>query len=116
MTRSINRGIFVDKKLYRLSKLLKVDRKKWPYIIANYLKIRTRKIIQIKETAINLYRKSAKISRKFVGYTFNVHTGMHFQRTKITKHMVGFRFGEFVITKRMGAFIHRENKIAKKKG
>jgi len=83
--------------------------------LAKYLKIKSRKLSVIKSEAITLYRKSGVITRHLLGFTFLIHTGMSFQRIVIEKTMLGFKFGEFILTKRLGAFIHRDNKLAKKK-
>ena len=113
MARSEKKGIFIDRKLFKLSVILRG--KNLIRNMAKYLKIKTRKFSIIQSEAIKLYRKSSKIIIKFVGFTFLIHNGLFFNRIVIDKSMVGFRFGEFVLTKRMGGFIHKENKLAKKK-
>jgi len=113
MTRSHTRGIFIDRKMSRLHRIL--TKKEWPILMAKYLQMKSRKLSLIKAQTITLYRKSGVITKRLLGLTFLIHTGMSFQRIIIEKGMLGFKFGEFILTKRLGAFIHRDNKLAKKK-
>lgn len=37
----------------------------------------------------------------------NVHNGLTFYPLNITQEMVGFKFGEFIFTKKTGTLIHK---------
>jgi len=113
MTSIAKTTYFFDKKIHKLSILL--NKQNWPYLLAKYLKIKSYKTSILKNEAIRLFKKNSCINSKLVGFTFQIHNGMYFQRLKITELMVGHKIGEFVLTKRMGAFIHKDNKLAKKK-
>ena len=68
-----------------------------------------------KETA----KTQKKISRnssiipKFVGHTFEVHTGKNFRSITVTKEMLGHKFGEF--SKTRANFEFKKKKKKKKK-
>jgi len=47
-------------------------------------------------------QRKQKIVFALVGKTFLVHAGNVYKNILVTKEMVGFRFGEFVFTKKRG--------------
>jgi small subunit ribosomal protein S19 len=49
---------------------------------------------------IKVYRRGATIITKFVGYNFLVHNGKTFVQVYINDSMVGYKFGEFVPTRK----------------
>lgn len=55
--------------------------------------------------------RSFVIPKTFVGLSFQVHNGSKFVLLKITEKMVGYRFGEFVPTRKVT--VHKE--VKKKK-
>jgi ribosomal protein S19 len=54
----------------------------------------------------NLYYKklNCKINQDMVGSYFKVYVGNRFIRVKVNETMVGFRFGEFVKTRKFHVF------------
>ncbi len=49
---------------------------------------------------ITLFLKSSTIFPAFVGHTFLVYNGKKFINMQVQLHMVGFRFGDFINTKK----------------
>lgn len=79
MARSIWKLQFLSKALIRKLFLIKIS------------KIKARKII--------LFRSST-ITINLLGKTWFVHTGLKFNKIKITKLMVGYKFGEFAFSRK----------------
>lgn len=77
MTRSLKKGVFVDKKLMK-------------------------KITKASEggpTTIKTWARSSTIIPEMVGLTFEVHNGRQHIPVKITESMVGHKLGEFSPTR-----------------
>jgi small subunit ribosomal protein S19 len=78
MSRSLKKGPYIDKKLFK-------------------------KVIKAKESgerkAIKTWARSSTITPEFVGLTFAVHNGMKFIPVYITENMVGHKLGEFSPTR-----------------
>ena len=55
-----------------------------------------------------IWSRRSVILPQFVGLTFQVHNGNRFLPVRITKEMIGFRFGEFAPTRK--PTIHKEAK------
>ena len=55
--------------------------------------------------------RSFVIPKSFVGLSFQVHNGSKFVLLKITEKIVGYRFGEFVPTRKVT--VHKEAKKKK---
>ncbi len=73
--------------------------KKGPYIDKKLLK----KVLIQKNTGdrniIKTWSRACQISPEFVGHTFGVHNGRNFINVLITEAMVGYRLGEFSLTR-----------------
>ena len=52
-----------------------------------------------KQTPIKTWARASMISPEFIGFTFEVHNGRHFQKVYVTEDMVGHRLGEFAPTR-----------------
>jgi small subunit ribosomal protein S19 len=63
------------------------------------------------EEPIEVWSRRSFISPEFLGFCFLVYNGHVFQRIVVQNNMIGHKFGEFAVTKRIGPNIH----IAKKK-
>lgn len=61
-----------------------------------------------------LYTKNSIITSWYIGKKVKIYCGNKFINLEITRGMVGYKFGQFIMTKRMGSFIHKKKK--KKKG
>jgi ribosomal protein S19 len=60
------------------------------------------------------YTKNSIITSWYIGKKVRVYCGNRFITLEISRGMVGYKFGQFIMTKRMGSFIHKKKK--KKKG
>jgi ribosomal protein S19 len=65
----------------------------------------------IKENLINKQNKIIKIINKnfvilpeYLDYIFNIYNGKTFIKLKITKEMVGYKFGEFINTRKKNIY------------
>jgi small subunit ribosomal protein S19 len=76
---------------------------KGPFIGGNVLK----KVIEIKKREkknykpIRVYSRNFIIFPSFVGLFFEIHNGLKFITIEIKENMIGFKFGEFVFTRKM---------------
>jgi small subunit ribosomal protein S19 len=73
--------------------------KKGPYIDEKVLKKVTRQKQESDRGPIKTWARACTIPPDFVGHTFEVHTGKHFQRVFVTEEMVGHKLGEFAPTR-----------------
>ena len=73
--------------------------KKGPYIDEKVLKKVTRQKQESDRGPIKTWARACTIPPDFVGHTFVVHTGKHFQRVFVTEEMVGHKLGEFAPTR-----------------
>ncbi len=78
MSRSAKKGPYVDEKLY-----FKVQRQAESGARA----------------PIKTWARSCTIVPEFVGVTFQIHNGRHFQELFVTEDMVGHKLGEFAPTR-----------------
>ena len=78
MSRSLKKGPFVDEKLYRKVEMLNQQNRKEP---------------------IRTWARRCTIVPEFVGHTFQVHNGRHFNDVFVTEDMVGHKLGEFSLTR-----------------
>ena len=78
MTRSLKKGPFVDQKLFKKIKNLKVETKE----------------------VIKTWSRSSTIVPEMIGFTFGVHNGKEHIPVYITEEMVGHKLGEFSPTKK----------------
>lgn len=58
---------------------------------------------------------SSVINKSFIGSRVLMHLGNKYKSYKVVKNMIGFRFGEFIVRKKLGKVIHFYNKKVKKK-
>ena len=63
----------------------------------------------------NIRLKSLKISEKFVNSVVSIYNGHRLVPIEISEEKVGLRFGELILTKKLGKAIHAENKLQVKK-
>ena len=73
--------------------------KKGPYIDVKVMKKVARQKQDSDRSPIKTWARSCTIPPDFVGHTFEVHTGKHFQRVFVTEEMVGHKLGEFAPTR-----------------
>lgn len=51
-----------------------------------------------------IYKKSLFIQLSDINKKFLIYNGKHFQKLLISKAMVGYRFGEFIVTRKYVPF------------
>lgn len=66
------------------------------------------------EEPIEVWSRRSVISSEFLGFCFLVYNGHVFQKLIIQNNMIGRKFGEFAVTKRIGPNIHLSKKKKKK--
>jgi len=59
---------------------------------------------------IVVFDKSLKIKLSHVGKFFNIHNGNRFKTKKVELQHVGYRFGEFVLTREKAVFKGKKKK------
>jgi small subunit ribosomal protein S19 len=63
--------------------------------------------------------RNTVINADMIGIDFEIHNGKNFSKFTVTHpDMIGHRLGEFVFTKRMGSFLHKQahaERVKKKK-
>lgn len=91
MARSIKKGPFVDKYLFKKAEKAAQDRK-----------------------PIKMWSRRSTIVPEFVGLTFAVHNGNKFIPVFVSENMVGHKFGEFSVTRTFHG--HGDDKKGKKDG
>jgi len=86
MARSLKKGPFIDKYLFK--KIEKVNESG-------------------KKEVIKTWSRRSTIYPEFIGHTFAVHNGKEFIPVYVTEEMVGHKLGEFVLTRKFGG--HSDN-------
>ncbi len=92
MGRSLKKGPFIDRKLYKKILAMKQEGKKRP---------------------IKTWSRASTIIPEMVGLTFNVHNGKGFIPVYVTDEMIGHKLGEFSPTRTYRG--HAGDKKGKKK-
>lgn len=88
MSRSLKKGLYIDKNLIEKIQRLGPDNK----------------------NPIKTWSRSSTISPEMVGYYFDVHNGKNFIRIFVVEEMVGHKLGEFAPTRK---FIKHGGKMAR---
>ena len=79
-----------------------MTRSKWkgPYFKINLL-YKLMKTLEAKtHKPIKIWSRSSTILREFIDQDFEVHNGNRFIKVRVSKEMVGHKFGEFASTRR----------------
>ncbi|MCK5080907.1 MAG: 30S ribosomal protein S19 [Candidatus Moranbacteria bacterium] len=95
MSRSLKKGPFIDEKLLKKIKKLKIGDK----------------------TVIKTWSRASTISPEMVGFTLGIHNGKGFPEVFIAEDMVGHKLGEFSSTRKFvkhGGKKQKEAEIAVK--
>jgi small subunit ribosomal protein S19 len=95
MPRSLKKGPYVDERVTRKIKNIKIGDK----------------------TVIKTWSRACTITPEMIGFTFGVHNGKDFIPVYVTEEMVGHRLGEFSPTRkfiRHGGRMQKEIEIAAK--
>ncbi len=73
--------------------------KKGPYVAEHLLKKLERMQRSGQKQPIKTWSRNSTITPDFVGYTVAVHDGRKHVPVFITENMVGYKFGEFALTR-----------------
>jgi ribosomal protein S19 len=57
-----------------------------------------------------IYNRNSSIPKSYLGKEVEVYSGKKFMAIEVLKKMIGHKFGEYVVTTRMGSFIHKKKK------
>jgi small subunit ribosomal protein S19 len=87
-----------------------MSRVKWkgPYVKKNLLK-NVKNLTSIYKNGIKTNYKSSVILPKFIGLTIQVYNGKTFVAVKIVDEMVGYKLGEFVLTRKQFSYKKKKN-------
>jgi ribosomal protein S19 len=61
-----------------------------------------------------IFSKNIIITALMVGFYFLIYNGFNFKSLFIKESMIGFKIGEFIVTKQLGMKIHLEKKKKRK--
>ncbi len=93
MSRSIKKGPFIEKKLYkRIVEMSKSGNKKM----------------------VKTYSRCSTIIPEMVGFTISVYNGRSFVPVYVTENLVGHKLGEFAPTRVFRSHAGSDRKVAKK--
>ncbi len=92
MGRSLKKGPFVDEKLYRRVEAMNESGARKP---------------------MRTWSRACTIVPEFVGHTFQVHNGRHFNDVFVTEDMVGHKLGEFSLTRMFRGHTNKKEGISK---
>jgi small subunit ribosomal protein S19 len=87
------RGFFVDPSIQRLVRSKAVRRRSKIYV----------------------YARRSTITQGFVGRLVYIYNGRQFFNVYVRQWMVGHKFGEFAVTKRLGSAIHNSKRNQKRR-
>ena len=73
--------------------------KKGPFVDINLLKKVEKALAENSKKPISTYSRRSVILPIMVGLTFNVHNGRAMVPVFVSENMVGFKFGEFSLTR-----------------
>jgi small subunit ribosomal protein S19 len=57
-------------------------------------------LIRKKKNWIKIFNKNLTIMPQYIDYIYNIYNGKTFINIKVTKDMIGYKFGEFINTKK----------------
>lgn len=57
-----------------------------------------------------IWKLQIKVNTRHVNKSFELYDGKKFVLVNVTKEMVGYKFGDFVFTKKYGSSIHKIKK------
>lgn len=115
MTRSLYKLPYIARSLDRLlySKNLKAkvaQTKTLPIGKARAIteKINTKKIYR--DLPINVFQRSSTIVPEMIGMFFLIHSGQRFTNYQVTPQAIGYKFGEFAITKKRALYKRKKKR------
>ena len=70
--------------------------------------------VKLNSKNINVWNRNSTISSNFIGKKLFVYSGNYFKPVFITRDKIGFKFGEFCMTRNIKIEKKKENKKKKK--
>lgn len=64
-----------------------------------------------KKSSIKIWTRASIILPEFLGYKFEIYNGKRFVVLTVTEDMIGYKFGEFALTRKV--LIHKTKKNVK---
>jgi ribosomal protein S19 len=62
---------------------------------------------------MRVFARSSTITKAYLLKVVEVHIGNRFVELEVNKKMIGGKFGDYAITKRLGSYIHKKKKKKK---
>jgi small subunit ribosomal protein S19 len=125
MSRSLWKGLYVHPTLFKYKVTKDITKDKKQSSISNTKKIVATKVIAAAKTKgrkttktvdnsatdlLKIKSRSSIILPEFVGKLVMIHTGDIYKKVMIKEDMVGFRFGEFALTRKFAIHTAKVNK------
>lgn len=60
---------------------------------------------------VNVFERASTITPSFIGKTVNVHNGLKTTVVNITENLIGFKFGQFALTRKR--VLHKKKRKTK---
>lgn len=128
MSRSVWKGPFIDVNLirrfdellfYAIERFRVQNKLKVEDLTKKFLKEYNVEILNIakqfsEDDPIEVWSRRSFISPEFLGFSFLVYNGHVSKKIVVKSNMLGRKFGEFAVTKRIGPNIHYPKKKKKK--
>jgi small subunit ribosomal protein S19 len=86
--------------------------KKGPYVVESLYRKVEKLNASNRRTPIKTWARACTIVPEFVGHTFQVHNGRHFNDVFVTEDMVGHKLGEFSHTRLFRGHTNKKEGIA----
>jgi ribosomal protein S19 len=72
--------------------------------------------LNVKLSVAKVHDRALRIIKNLLGKRVSIYDGRQFVSLLIREHHIGYRFGQFIKTKKMGSNIHKDLKKGSKKG
>lgn len=69
--------------------------------------------IQLKKKKSIIFNKKSTITRSLKDNIFFIHKGLNFRELKINYYHIGFKFGEFILTRKPHFYKKKSKKLSK---
>lgn len=69
--------------------------------------------ISMKRRKAVIFSKDSTIPKSLKGYVFYIHKGLKYRELKISNYHIGFKFGEFILTRKPHFFKKKGKKKSK---
>jgi len=69
--------------------------------------------ISLKKKKSIIFSKNSVIPKALIGINFFIHKGLKFRELKLNNYHIGFKFGEFILTRKPHFFKKKGKKVSK---